>query len=66
MDDDLGGIAGGSRRGKSLGEADFGANIAVSKEVEELEVEIWGPERIFVLLSSRRYDGMNDWIERMG
>jgi hypothetical protein len=35
MDDDLGGIAGGSRRGKSLGEADFGANIAVSKEVEE-------------------------------
>jgi len=31
-----------------------------------LEVEIWGPERIFVLLSSRRYDGMNDWIERMG
>lgn len=35
MDDDLGGIAGGSRRGESLGEADFGANIAVSKEVEE-------------------------------
>ncbi len=36
MDDDLGGIAGGSRRDKTFGgDAGSGKNIAVSKEAEE-------------------------------